>query len=82
MRRYNKDKQDAHAPRHHRPTSGSVIISSADCADDTDLVSSVVGNNEVDAAEIQAILEEEGVIAEEEGKAADELEKLTGTSLF
>jgi hypothetical protein len=72
LRRYMKDKSAGSvlAPP-SRQRSGSSTGGGPSKEDDGD---------ELENVEIQAILEEEGVLAEEEGKAADELEKLTGNS--
>eukprot|EP01036_Dinobryon_divergens_P050566 gene50566-67707_t len=57
---------------------GSCVTTSDVTGDVTSGSSSRRDRKKQEAAEIQAILEEEGALDEEEGKQADELEKLTG----
>ena len=76
LRRFNKEKRDVVIPT----STSEALIEPAEPAT-ADEVEDHVSRREkrkLEQAEIHAILEEEGFLDEDEGKQADEIEKLTG----
>jgi len=81
MRRFTKEAQKnaavgASLPVNSEGGGGGTAGEESEVADVA--VGSRRERKKLEAAEVQAILEEEGALEEEEGKQADELEKLTG----
>ena len=85
MRRYSKNKKESSNERQKLITSNDVKVDSLD-NEDEDNTGTTEGisrreRKKIEAKEIQMILQEEGMLDEQEGRLADELEKLTGAPL-
>lgn len=89
MRRFSKNKETAmikqrqqEAQAQQDPVTHDGVEQAAECdGEDTTAALSRGERKKVEAAEVQMILREEGVLEEQEGRQADQLEKLTGSPL-